>query len=128
MPSTPMKGGLLPNDPNVVRIQASLNSLEVPYDRMFSPKLVLAIENEANIRKLPRNSMFTIICVIASLLMAGTIHMSRYEPPHHLSPLHCDFLGVTVGSKSSSYYVSVVLFFINVGPNGCNKVVQIVQE
>lgn len=78
MPSSPTKI-LDSNDPNVVRIQQNLNTIDAPFDKLFDPKFVRALFNEADIRKLPRNSMFTIIFVISSLFMAGYFHLSLHE-------------------------------------------------
>ena len=72
--SSPNKSDLS-DDPLVKRIQESLDGLTIPLGRALGSKLALAATNEANVRKIPVNAMFTIIYVLCAVLMSGTIRV-----------------------------------------------------
>ena len=86
-----------PKQADIEKITVLLKQKTAPLPEIFGDELAAVLENEANVRCIPVNSMVTIFIVVASVFMSN----------------------VTIGNKA--YVMAIIFYFVNVGDTGINK-------
>lgn len=79
-----------------------MDELDCPLEECFGARMASALINEANIRRIPLNTMFSIVFVLLACFMSGKKHIILYIYPISLFT-----------DKLRASYIQVLLSRIN---------------